>query len=353
MADESGTKGKEAKGGKCKCRKNVKETDEAMMCDGCDMWFHIKCIGMPSELYTAIVEKEGGDGLYWFCDACNVGVRKMLGRIKEVEEAQKTMEKELGELTQKVEMLTNKEKEVEEKRRKDVEKQGKMEKDIGEMKKEMELLKKGSVGTEEIDEIRNKVSEVKKGTDEVKESFAQIVAKGEKKFEKSVDTVNEGAESGNRAQDRREQERMMEMIERAKRRSNLILFGVPEEGKEGEGSEIVQDVINGLVDSKVAYEVLGRVGKKGVRSRPIRVKVENSQHRRRILTCAKKLKDIAGKENIYIAPDLTRQQQEEDKTLREEVRLRRTKGEVGVKISRGEVIAEKMEKGNDNEGGDD
>ena len=56
---------------------------------------------------------------------------------------------------------------------------------------------------------------------------------------------------------------MMEMIERAKRRGNLILFGVPEEGKEGEGSEILQDVINGLLgEGVVRYEVVGRVGKK-------------------------------------------------------------------------------------------
>jgi hypothetical protein len=51
----------------------------------------------------------------------------------------------------------------------------------------------------------------------------------------------------------------------------------------------------------------------------MRVKVENSLHRRRILTSVKKLKGIDGKENIYIAPDLTRQQQEEDRKLRQEV----------------------------------
>jgi hypothetical protein len=146
---------------------------------------------------------------------------------------------------------------------------------------------------------------------------------------------------------------MMEMIERAKRRSNLILFGVPEEGEEGEGSEIVQDVINRLVDSEVAYEVLGRVGRQGDKSRPMRVKVENSLHRRRILTSAKKLKGIDRKENIYIAPDLTRQQQEEDRKLRQKVKLRRTRGEVGVRISGGEVIIEKEVKKNGEEERDD
>lgn len=346
MMEMSGTRGKEAKGGKCKCRKEVKETDKAMKCDGCEIWFHIKCIAMPSELYTAmIVMKEGQSeelkGLYWFCDACNVGVRKMLGRIKEVEDAQKKMENEIGELSGKVEILTRKEKEVEEKRRKDLEKQGEMEKDIAEIKKGIELLKKGS---EEMEEIRNKVSEVKKDADEAKETFAQIVIQEGKKLDKNVEAVNKGDVDSNRVKDKKEQEKILEMIERAKRRSNLILFGVPEDGEEGEGSEIVQEVINHLVDSEVAYEVLGRVGKRGDKCRPMRVKVENSLHKKRILTNAKKLKDIVGKGNIYIAPDLTRQQQEEDRKLRQEVKLRRSRGEVGVRISGGEVIIEKEKK---------
>jgi hypothetical protein len=42
-----------------------------------------------------------------------------------------------------------------------------------------------------MEEIRNKVSEVKKDADEVKESFAQIVTQGEK-IEQSVDVVKKG-----------------------------------------------------------------------------------------------------------------------------------------------------------------
>ena len=106
----------------------------------------------------------------------------------------------------------------------------------------------------------------------------------------------------------------------------------------------MQDVINGLMGPGVKYEVLGRVGKKGDRPRPIRIKVVDGQQRKKILTYAKQLKDTTGRESIYIAPDLTKQQQEEDKKLRQEVRLRRTSEESKVRIFRGEVIGEKNDK---------
>jgi len=51
------------------------------------------------------------------------------------------------------------------------------------------------------------------------------------------------------------------------------------------------------------------------------------------------LKDTTGFENIYLCPDLTRNQQEEDKKLRDQVRDFRGKGgHDRVKISRGQVV---------------
>ena len=138
------------------------------------------------------------------------------------------------------------------------------------------------------------------------------------------------------------------MIERAKRHGNLILFWIP---KDGEGTEIVQDVINGLLGvGKVGYEVVGRVGKKGDNPRPLRIKVEDSRSRKRILISAKKLKDMKGKENIYIVPDLTKMQQKEDKEIREENRKKRIEMGVGKASDEVKVMKEATEGGNQEEG---
>ena len=60
--------------------------------------------------------------------------------------------------------------------------------------------------------------------------------------------------------------------ERERRRNRLVLMGIPEVGDDGGGNEIVQEVMKGLLyEEKVQYQVLGRIGKKGLRARPIRV----------------------------------------------------------------------------------
>jgi hypothetical protein len=132
---------------------------------------------------------------------------------------------------------------------------------------------------------------------------------------------------------------VVEEMEREKRRNNLVLMGVPEEGENGEGREIVKDIISGLMPGvQVNFELVGRIGKKGVGTRPVRIKVDDQSHRRKLLARAKDLKDKEGLDKIYIVPDLTRVQQMEDKKLREEVRRLRAAGERGVKIEKGAVV---------------
>jgi hypothetical protein len=334
-----------AKGGKkCSCKKEVKEGEKAMMCEGCGIWFHLKCIGMSNEMYKAIGEEEGDEesetGLHWFCEGCNVGVKRMSERIKELEDRHKKMEIEVKKIAKDMEELIKREKESDEERKEDKEKQGKIEKEIGEVKSCIDEIKEKVAGKGEIEEVKNKIEEVRKSADEVKLSFAEVVGRGER--EGVLEKPKE--KESNKGLEKEEQMRMMEMIERAKRRGNLILFGIPEEGIDGEGTEIVQDVINGLLGvGKVGYEVVGRVGKKGDKPRPLRIKVEDSRSRRRILISAKNLKDMKGKENIYIVPDLTKMQQKEDREIREENRKKRLEHGAGRAVDEEKVIKDVAE----------
>jgi len=68
------------------------------------------------------------------------------------------------------------------------------------------------------------------------------------------------------------------------------------------------------------------VGKADGKPRPIRVKLANWENRRKVLLKAKMLKGTIGFESIYVCPVLTRNQQEEDKKLRDQVRDFRGKG---------------------------
>ena len=52
---------------------------------------------------------------------------------------------------------------------------------------------------------------------------------------------------------------------------------------------------------------------------------------------AKKLKDMKGKENIYIVPDLTKMQQKEDREIREETRKKRLEQGAGRTVDEEKV----------------
>ena len=346
-------KKKVAKGGKCKCKKEVKEGEKAMLCEGCDIWFHLKCIGMSSNLYEALGEEEEGEeketGLHWYCEVCDVEVRKMMEKIKELEDKHTKMESEVQKIVKGMDEMIKREKEMEEDRRKEKGKQEKIEKEMEEVKNSINEFKGKVPGMGEMEDVKNRIEEVKKSTDEVKMSFAEVIGNGAQGKERVFKKPNE--KETDKKQEKGEQMMMMEMIERAKRRGNLILFGVPEEGKEGEGSEIVQDVINGLLgEGVVRYEVVGRVGKKADKPRPLRIKVEDSRSRRRILVSANKLKGMKGKENIYIVPDLTKMQQKEDKEIREENRKKRIEMGAGKASDEVKVLKEATEGGNQEEG---
>ena len=52
---------------------------------------------------------------------------------------------------------------------------------------------------------------------------------------------------------------------------------------------------------------------------------------------AKKLKDMKGKENIYIVPDSTKMQQKEDREIREETRLKKLEQGAGRTVDEEKV----------------
>jgi len=101
------------------------------------------------------------------------------------------------------------------------------------------------------------------------------------------------------------------------------------------------DVI--MEEIKIDFEVIGRIGRKEERQRPLRIKLKDMEDRRRVLARAKNLKKADGMQGYYIVPDLTKIQQEEDKKLRNEVRRLREAGNTFARISRGVVVTEARE----------
>jgi len=72
--------------------------------------------------------------------------------------------------------------------------------------------------------------------------------------------------------------------------------------------------------------------------RPIRIKLNDVEDKRRVLNRARNLKKVAGFEKVYIVPDLMKVQQEEDKKMRDEVKRLREEGDSTARISKGAIV---------------
>jgi polyribonucleotide nucleotidyltransferase len=136
------------------------------------------------------------------------------------------------------------------------------------------------------------------------------------------------------------QMQVTEAMERDKRRKNIMIMGVPEQDEE-KTKEFVKVLLDDLLKEEVEHTVVGRVGRvDGAKVRPVRIIIEKADMKRNILKHASMLKAEPKYEKVYVSPDLTRMQQEEDKKLRDKVKEYRRQGMTGVKISRGEVVRE-------------
>jgi hypothetical protein len=183
---------------------------------------------------------------------------------------------------------------------------------------------------------QTKVQKVHKEVEDLKKSFAQIMAEQEE--EKKREEAK-----GSKVMDREMQGKMLEMMEREKRRNNLIFMGIKEGDDEKASVEGIVELL--VTEARVNFEIVGRVGRRGVagddqeevKPRPLRICIEDVSDRRRLLSRAKNLKGSDHK-MIYVAPDLTRMQQEEDRKLREKLREIRLSGKKYAKISKGEIV---------------
>ena len=75
------------------CKNEVPVDCDSMICDLCELWFHIECIPMTAERYNLL--KELGDGeedIKWFCPSCKVGFKEMKTKINVLEKRVRDLE---------------------------------------------------------------------------------------------------------------------------------------------------------------------------------------------------------------------------------------------------------------------
>lgn len=343
------------------CVGNVRGRDQAVECDGCKTWYHIKCGRISKAIYKGMQELKEDEELHWFCLKCLEDIRgafrdKVIGINKRIELLEEEVNRRMNEMVRRDEMTDAKDdlrnvdsriddvtrdSEIEMKKRADEiktvnEELRKIRSRLDEMAGES--MKKNATVKKELEDLKKDVEKFKKDgvvdfnevNKEVRKTFVEIMESEKEKEEQMDKSV---------AKERELHMKVVEMMERDKRRCNVVVMGIAEVDEETDKIEVGK-VLGKLVEEvAVTFEVLGRIGKKGDKARPIRVKLRDMMDKGRILGRAKKLRNISEMSMVYVAPDLTLFQQQEDRKLREEVKRLREMGVQNVRISKGKILA--------------
>ena len=52
------------------CQRSVKNRDKAIICDECNLWYHMNCVGISPSTYHSLIHQD--QSAHWFCEHCGI-----------------------------------------------------------------------------------------------------------------------------------------------------------------------------------------------------------------------------------------------------------------------------------------
>ena len=297
----------------CKGKDEISQYyDESLECDCCHAWLHVKCANVVKGKYEAITKY----ALNWYCYNCELGAKSLYEICINLRNEQLKLKSEVNELDKRVKKREENEAEH--------------------LNRIIECEKSTSALNEKVAQVKaNILSDLSTDTSDNNPLVTlkkDIVA--EIKTDLGLTNTNKGNntsawKSTNNATPSftdiiREQLKEDKELEAIK--DNLIISGIPESDSD---IDHVVDLISKELDITPIIESAQRCGKLNPEAdnpRLLKIRITNSETRRKILLKAKNLRnstDAHTKEKVYIRPDETRKQQLASKNLRDDLRARK------------------------------
>lgn len=306
------------------CKKNVGSSDNGVMCEVCEVWFHSKCQNITDDTYKLLSQ----DRIHFFCGNCDKAVGKILKSLADLSRRQEKLEHQVDTLKKDLSTEISKVYDSLGEVRKRVEKDNWRE-DMSKMRTELSGdLKKVK---DELGEIRKDVASGEKGINDGEDL---------KKLEKEVNDMKTEMDSRVRKTVMGVKEDVEEALEMERRKMNLVIHGVPETDAEQDIEQVAEILGMGLhMDFERHVASMVRIGKlEDNKARPLRIVVKSLDGKKEILSRAKDLKEVEKYKRMFISPDLTRKQQRVDKELRTELKKFREQGEDTARIRYGKIV---------------
>lgn len=318
------------------CKVDVKQKDKALSCDICMTWYHTECVKINQANYTSIKKISSMcQGFKWLCDKCDRFFVHMVSDLQSATEIHVKIDERCGKIETSFLSLTKEFNDLRESlKTKTEEIKGNTARELSEMKKYVEKIVSGKDALDKSSQgkVDGELTEIRDQIGELRSKYSEVLKGG--LTDNSTTEIKE-----NTIQAKKIQLEVNEAMERKKRENNLVIFGVEETGD----IEVTKDKVNQIVgivgvdQEKVKY--FGRVGRitSTTKIRMVRIVCDDQETRRKLLMGSNKLRVMEGFERVYLSPDLTREQQAQDKILRDKLKeLRVTHKD--AKINNGEII---------------
>jgi len=290
------------------CDRCTEKVDQLIQCERCEMWLCNICEGIPDEVISFASEFYEFR-LHWYCKICD----------KAAVYAARTYSQMSNSIREDV---------------------------------------VGSVNKVMVDSLNQVVNNFAEAIDKVQESFVSHCKSLEAKITSSFSTESAGMDTSS-AHDNGEGNNprnvnchstgrgtndvigiLDEIEDRNRRKCNLLIYNLPEPTGTGTDTKTVKNLVkNNLSISGVEVNKVTRLGKHKENSpRPILVTMADETSKWKCLKQAPKLRKDTKFSNVYISPDLTLKERQENKKLYLELKSRREKGEKDLMIKRGKIV---------------
>lgn len=261
-------------------------------CERCTGIFCRTCTNKSKEEYDGLLAGIAAK-LHWYCDECNMLAMEAVQTDKLIEDRCLYYMSKCSKELEKVKRVL----------------EDKIDSEVSGIKEEQSKLKGEilKIKSEDLPNLRKEMSDMKTGEID-KKQIGELIN----------DKISENADSG-----------LSEMSERNNRKSNLIVFNLPESTAEDVGSRRTHDSthFSAICASELGIEVdiaprqvtrLGKPQDGNDKPRPLRVCLKSEESQKDILANAKKLarSTVESSKKIFIKRDMTPLEREEDAKLR-------------------------------------
>ena len=174
--------------------------------------------------------------------------------------------------------------------------------------------------------VMDKIDAMEKRIDASEARIQDKIDMVEKRIDASVTNIEQRVSEVEKMSTENKAGTLKELYEMDEKRSNVVVFGIPEPVDSGEASlrdkdtKEVDSIFQAVTGQKKAFEIKFRIGKKQEgKARPIVVKLRDQNYKEEILNSSANLRNHGQWKDVYIRPDLTKCQREFIKKQEEEL----------------------------------